>query len=151
MLPGGERLHAPTIFGMVVGFGGVVLLLSPGVGPKGFSRAVLIGFLLLQIGMVSWSFGSIYMRRQQVKAHPVVVGAVQQLVTGFTVLPFALFFGSHRIAWSVRGVSALIYLVIFGSIVGYSAYAFALDLSVCERGRGRHVGLDFLPRTLRYA
>lgn len=127
MMPGGARLHRPTIFGMVVGFAGVGLLLSPGVGPEGFSRAMLAGFSLLQIGMVSWSFGSIYLRRRQINSHPVVVGAVQQLITGLAVLPFALLFSSHRIAWSVRGVSALIYLVIFGSIVGYSAYTFALD------------------------
>jgi len=38
-----------------------------------------------------------------------------------------VFASSHQIAWSVRGVSALFYLVIFGSIVGYSAYAYALD------------------------
>src|SRR5207244_9688810 len=106
MMPGGERLHAPTIFGMIVGFAGVALLLSPGISPKGFSRAMLLGFLLLQIGMISWSFRSIYLRRRQVNAHPVVVGAVQQLITGLSVLPFALLFSDHRIAWRVRGVSA---------------------------------------------
>ena len=42
-------------------------------------------------------------------------------------LPFALFASSHHVVWSPRGVTALFYLVIFGSIVGYSAYAYALD------------------------
>ena len=127
MMPGGERLHAPTIFGMIVGFAGVALLFSQGVGAGSFSRALLGGFSLLQAGMISWSFGSIYQRRQQVEAHPIVVGAVQQLASGLAVLPFALVSSSHHIAWSVRGVSALFYLVIFGSIIGYSAYAYALD------------------------
>jgi drug/metabolite transporter (DMT)-like permease len=76
LLPGGERLHAPTIFGMVVGFAGVALLFSPGIGHEGFSRHMLIGFLILQVGIVSWTYGSIYLRRRQVSAHPVVVGAV---------------------------------------------------------------------------
>lgn len=127
MMPGGERLHAPTILGMVVGFVGVALLVSPGLGAGGFSRAVLGGFVLLQAGMISWSFGSIYQRRQQVEAHPIVVGAVQQLASGLAVVPFALLESSHHIAWSMRGVAALFYLVIFGSIVGYSSYAYALD------------------------
>ena len=127
MAPGGERLHIPTILGMVVGFAGATLLLSGGIGSGGFSRAALGGFLLLQIGMVSWSAGSIYQRRQEVDSHPIVIGAIQQLFAGLAVLPFAVFASSHQIAWSVRGVSALFYLVIFGSIVGYSAYAYALD------------------------
>jgi drug/metabolite transporter (DMT)-like permease len=77
--------------------------------------------------MVSWSAGSIYQRRQQTDSHPIVIGAVQQVAGGLAALPFAVFASSHHIAWSVRGVSALFYLVIFGSIVGYSAYAYALD------------------------
>ena len=55
------------------------------------------------------------------------MGAIQQLFSGLAALPFALFSGSHQIAWSVRGIAALFYLVIFGSIIGYSAYAYALD------------------------
>jgi drug/metabolite transporter (DMT)-like permease len=127
MAPGGERLHIPTILGMIVGFAGATLLLSGGIGSGGFSRAALGGFLLLQVGMVSWSAGSIYQRRQQVDAHPIVIGAVQQVAGGLAALPFAVFASSHHIAWSARGVLALFYLVIFGSIVGYSAYAYALD------------------------
>ena len=88
MAPGGERLHIPTILGMIVGFAGATLLLSGGIGSGGFSRAALGGFLLLQIGMVSWSAGSIYQRRQEVDSHPIVIGAIQQLFAGLAVLPF---------------------------------------------------------------
>jgi drug/metabolite transporter (DMT)-like permease len=52
---------------------------------------------------------------------------VQQVAAGLVALPFALFASSHQVHWSVRGVTALFYLVIFGSIIGYSAYAYALD------------------------
>jgi drug/metabolite transporter (DMT)-like permease len=127
MAPGGEHLHPPTVLGMIVGFGGAALLLSGGVGSGGFNRAALGGFLILQMGMISWSAGSIYQRRQKVGAHPIVIGAVQQVFAGLAAVPFALFAGSHHIAWSARGVSALFYLVTFGSIVGYSAYIYALD------------------------
>jgi len=126
-MPGGERLHAPTIFGMIVGFGGVALLLSGEVGSGVFGHAAWSGFLLLQVGMVAWSGGSLYQRRQRADAHPIVVGAVQQLFSGLAVLPLAIVSGNHHVAWSARGVAALFYLVTFGSIVGYSAYAYALD------------------------
>ena len=127
LLPGGERLHAPTIAGMAVGLAGAALLFTPDLGPHAVDRNLLNGFLLLQVGMAAWSFGSIFQRRQAGKAHPVIVGGVQQLAAGLTLAPFALLFPGHPIAWSMRGVLALLYLVCFGSLVGYSAYAYALD------------------------
>ncbi len=127
VMPRGERLHAPTIFGMLAGFAGVALLLSGGVGLNASGHDALIGFLLVQVGMVAWSGGSIYQRGNRAQAHPIVVGAVQQVAAGLAALPFALFASSHHVAWSTRGVVALFYLVAFGSIVGYSSYAYALD------------------------
>jgi drug/metabolite transporter (DMT)-like permease len=60
-------------------------------------------------------------------AHPVVSGAIQQLAAGLVFLPPALLIGEHPIRWQFRGVAALVYLVIFGSIVGYSSYIYALE------------------------
>ncbi len=127
LLPGGEGLHAPTIGAMLVGLAGAALLVTQDVGTHAVSQTLLHGFLLLQFSMAAWSFGSIYMRRNSGKAHPVTAGAVQQLAAGVMLAPFALLIHEHRFLWSARGVSALFYLVIFGSIVGYSSYAYALD------------------------
>jgi drug/metabolite transporter (DMT)-like permease len=127
LLPGGERLHAPTIGGMVVGLGGAALLVVQDAGGSAIDNGLLAGFFMLQVGMAGWSFGSIYMRRNSGKTHPVVAGAMQQLAAGLMMAPFALLIRQHPLYWSTRGVSALIYLVFFGSIVGYSAYTYALD------------------------
>jgi drug/metabolite transporter (DMT)-like permease len=127
LLPGGERLHAPTLGGMAVGLAGTSLLFTPDPGTHGFNRALLSGFLILQAGMVGWCFGSIYQRRKAGKAHPVVAGGVQQLAAALVLLPFCLAIPQPPVHWSVRGVSALFYLVIFGSLVGYSAYVYAMD------------------------
>jgi drug/metabolite transporter (DMT)-like permease len=127
LLPGGERLHAPTIAGMAVGLAGASLLFAPQPGNPGIDHNVLIGFLILQVGMAGWSFGSIIQRRQAGKAHPVIAGGVQQLAAGVVMAPFALAFPLHDLHWSARGVAALLYLVVFGSLVGYSAYIYAMD------------------------
>lgn len=127
LLPGGERLHAPTIGGMLVGLLGASLLFTPDAGPHSIDRNLLHGFLILQLGMAGWSFGSIYQRRKAGKAHPIIAGGVQQLAAGLILAPMALAIPEHPIHWSMRGVSALFYLVVFGSLVGYSAYAYALD------------------------
>ncbi len=57
LLPGGVRLHWPTVAGMVVGFGGTALLLTTGVQGAHVEHAALIGFLILQAGVVAWTSG----------------------------------------------------------------------------------------------
>ena len=112
---------------MLVGLAGAALLLSSDVAGTSFGGGLLRGFLLLQLGNACWSFGSLYQRRQTTPAHPIVTGAFQQLAAGLAFLPAALLVPAHPVRWSVRGVTALVYLIIFGSIVGYSAYVYALS------------------------
>ena len=127
VLPGGERLHGPTIAAMMVGVLGSVLLVGPSALQQGFGGPVLMGFLILQLGSCAWGFGSILQRRYPAKAHPVISGAVQQLAAGLAYILPALLIPSQPIHWSARGVGAVLYLVFFGSIVGYSAYLYTLD------------------------
>ena len=127
LIPGGDRLHGPTIVAMLVGLVGTVLLVAPEAMQEGFGGPLLRGFLLLQVGCAGWSLGSILQRRHQTKAHPVVSGAVQQLATGLAFAIPALLARPHPSSWSTRSIGAVAYLVVFGSIVGYSAYIFVLD------------------------
>ena len=127
LLPGGERLHAPTIAGMAVGMAGAALLFTPDPGSHGIDRGLIAGFLLLQFGMAGWSFGSIVQRRKAGKAHPVIAGGVQQIAAGVALIPFALLTPHSAIHWNTRGVCALFYLITFGSLVGYSAFVYCMD------------------------
>ena len=126
VLPGGVKIHAPTVLGMIVGFAGSALLFLPGSTSAGLNGRTLAGFLILQVGCIGWCLGSIYQRRQATKAHPIVTGAVQQVASGLAFVPIALFTMPRHIAVSQRSAWAVVYLVIFGSIVGYSAFAFAI-------------------------
>lgn len=124
---GGERLHAPTIAGMMVGFAGTALLLLPAAGSSAVSHSTWIGFLIVETGVVGWTLGSLYQRRQPARSHPIVTGAVQQLAAGILYIPVALFIPEGPVVFSQRSTLALLYLVVFGSIVGYSAFIFAMD------------------------
>jgi len=127
LLPGGERLHAPTVGAMALGLAGACLLVLPDLGPNAASHDKLIGTLVLGIGMAGWCFGSIFQRRKSGLAHPVIAGGVQQLAAGLAMAPVAALAPHHAVEWSTRGVGALFYLVIFGSLAGYSAYVYAMD------------------------
>jgi drug/metabolite transporter (DMT)-like permease len=126
LVPGGDKIHAPTIAGMLIGFGGAAILVMPE-EVSGFSASVVSGFLILQLGSFGWSLGSILQRRQKSSAHPIVSGAVQQLATGVVFMLPALLIGREPLRWSAQGVGAVLYLAAFGSIVGYSAYIYAMS------------------------
>jgi drug/metabolite transporter (DMT)-like permease len=132
LLPGGERLHAPTIRGLLVGFGGVLLLVAPAawtaITQHTFASggAVVLAFFILQLSGASWALGSLLQRNRQSRTHPFVLGGVQQLSTGLVLLlPGAFQIPSAH--WTARGMGAIVYLAIFGGIVGYSCYALALS------------------------
>lgn len=125
LVPGGARFHPPALAGMLIGLAGVVFLLSRDGGLSGIHGNTLAGFLTLQLGCLGWSLGAILQRRQVGVAHPIVSGGVQQLATGLVFLIPALLERQH-ITWSTRGALAILYLVIFGSIVGYSAFIYSM-------------------------
>jgi drug/metabolite transporter (DMT)-like permease len=126
LMPEGEPLHAPTIFGMLVGLGGVVFLVArTAFGAGKPTPAMVTAFLLLQLGLGAWALGSILQRKQVSKAHPFVSGAVQQFATGIAFLAATLIF-HPRMTWTPRGIGAVAYLAVFGGIVGYSAFVYAM-------------------------
>ena len=127
LLPGGVSLHAPTVGAMALGLAGAALLVTPGAGPDYSGHSLIVGFLVLQIGMAGWAFGSIYQRRKAGKAHSVVAGGIHQLAAAIGIAPFAWLAPHQPIHWSARGVGAILYLVVFGSLVGYSAFVYVMD------------------------
>ena len=132
LLAGGEKLHGPTVRGLLLGFAGVFLLVAPdawtAITHHSFSSggAVVLAFLILQLSAASWALGSLLQRNRRSRAHPFVIGGVQQLSTGLALLIPSIFQlpSAH---WTTRGVGAVVYLAIFGGIVGYSCYALALS------------------------
>jgi drug/metabolite transporter (DMT)-like permease len=72
-----------------------------------------------------WALGSIAQRKLVTRAHPFVNGGIQQLATGIVFLLIALFDGQPA-RWNASAIGAVAYLAIFGGVVGYSSYIFAL-------------------------
>jgi drug/metabolite transporter (DMT)-like permease len=126
LLPRGQRPRAKTLRGLLVGLAGVVVLVAPAVLREGWHGRIFLGFLLLQLGVIGWVAGALLQRRLHTEAHPVVIGAVQQLATGFFFLFPAT--ASEPLPHSIgpRAIGGLLYLVLFGSILGYSSFSYAM-------------------------
>jgi drug/metabolite transporter (DMT)-like permease len=132
LLPGGEKLHGPTVRGLLLGFVGVFVLIAPDAWTAVTQHTpvaggpVILAFVLLQIGGASWALGSLLQRNRQLRAHPFVIGGVQQLSAGLVLLIPSIFQipSAH---WTTRGMGAIVYLAIFGGIVGYGCYALVIS------------------------
>ncbi len=127
LMPGGERLTVAVVLGLVVGLGGVVMLVLPGDGALVMGPNLWKGFLVLQVGSFFWNTGSILQRRWRATTPPLLTGALQQMAAGLVYAIAALLVPERPVTLSTTGIAGLLWLVTFGSIVGYSAYIYSLE------------------------
>ena len=134
--PGGHRPVPKVLFGLVLGFAGVALLVGP--THLGASERVdLRGVALLVIACFSWAWGSIYSKHGGMPSSALLGVAMQSFVGGVVLLFAGLVSGEfhrfHFAAVSWRSWVALAYLVVFGSGIGLSAYLYILQKSTAAR------------------
>jgi drug/metabolite transporter (DMT)-like permease len=127
VLPEGERIGRRGLAGLVIGFAGLVVLVWPALTGAAMDTVTLLASLMLQVGCFSWAWGSIYSTRRPSGATPLMNAAVQMLAGGAITTVAGLALGEwSEFAFTTRTLSAFVYLVLFGSLVGYGAYAYAL-------------------------
>ena len=123
----GDRTPLLTMAGVLVGLGGVALLLLPGSG----GSHVHIGYALLVVfAALSWAAGSVLVTRVRVPDDPAVMSSVEMLAGGLVLLVVGAgrgeLSGLHVADITTKSWLSLAYLVVFGSIVAFSAYVYAL-------------------------
>jgi drug/metabolite transporter (DMT)-like permease len=111
--------------GLALGFLGSALL--AGVTPGELVNADLAGPVALTLASASWALGTVYSKRNPTETSPYAASAVQMLAGGVVITLLGLVLGeAGQWRWSGQGLGALAYLIVFGSIVGFTAYAYAL-------------------------
>ncbi len=107
--------------GLVLGLAGIVLL-----NIEGDLRAFPAGAALLLLSAASWSFGSVLSLRVPLPSG-MMASAAQMFAGGTLVLGIGFLSGEGIPAHpSLRSVGALVYLAVFGSLLGYTAYTYLL-------------------------
>jgi drug/metabolite transporter (DMT)-like permease len=111
--------------GLALGFLGSALL--AGVTPGEILSSDFKGPIALTLASASWALGTVYSKRNKTEASPFAASAMQMIVGGTVIMALGFVLGEGP-AWrfEVRPMLALTYLIVFGSIVGYTAYAYAL-------------------------
>jgi drug/metabolite transporter (DMT)-like permease len=128
LLPSHDRAPRSAIGGVALGAVGVAVLFWPKV-----VNAEQLGWMQLAacVGLLGasfcWAFGSVLSRRWKVAVDPLAAAGWQMLSAGIIDFALGLALGQHhRAVWDRTGMAAIAYLVVFGSLVGYSAYIWLL-------------------------
>jgi drug/metabolite transporter (DMT)-like permease len=129
MRPQGRRPHALVFIGLALGLGGLALLVGPGAS-AGSGKADVTGALVLVLASLAWAAGSLYTQHAP-KASSGMNGAATQMVAGGGLLILAGAVSGELAHLDLahattRSLLGFLYLVSFGSLVGYTAYIYLL-------------------------
>jgi drug/metabolite transporter (DMT)-like permease len=123
---GGERPRAMTWVGVLIGFGGAALLALSG----GNTSAKPLSVAILVVGTICWATGSRYAPRLGLPRDPLVTALYEMIFGGTAMVLLAVLRGEpgrlHLDRIHGSGWIALAYLVVFGSLLAYTAYSYLL-------------------------
>jgi drug/metabolite transporter (DMT)-like permease len=124
----GDRVRASLLTGVLAGFAGVAIL----VVPRGASGEIdPVGLVMVVGATLSWALGTFASPRLRTPRDPLASTAVQMLAGGALLLVIALAIGEPARAdpssFSTASLIAMVYLVVFGSLVAFSAYTWLLQ------------------------
>ncbi len=130
----GERIERTQMIGVVGGLLGLVILLAP----LGMSGSVApVGIALLLLSTIGWSYGSVISGRRRLPRDPFVTTFYQFLAGCLFGLVAAGLTGElsdiDPSAWSTRSLVAMAYLIIFGSLIAFSAFTWLLQHAPVSR------------------
>jgi drug/metabolite transporter (DMT)-like permease len=129
------RVGKRTVIGMLIGVSGITILVLP--QGLDFENSNLLGSFGILIGASSWASGAIYSRVAKLPRSPLITGGMQLLFGGTLLILMSFILGE----WSdfnfsqvvVRSWLGLTYLVVFGSIITFSAYTWLLTVTSATR------------------
>ncbi|OLD77940.1 hypothetical protein AUF62_03625 [archaeon 13_1_20CM_52_20] len=125
-----------VVIGLVLGFGGVILLVGPGdLGGSGGLNPLWAGVLIL--ASLSWAIGSVYSRNAPLPKTPLLGSGMEMLAGGAFLLVASLisleWVGFQPSNLSVLSLVSFIYLIVFGSLIGFSSYVWLLTKTTTAR------------------
>lgn len=133
--PGGSRPTAPVLAGIVLGFLGVALLVAP--GQLGGEHVNPVGAALLMFSAFGWALASVLSRTADLPKHIGLTSGMEMLAGGIWLLLASLLTGDWRAfsmaALTTESTLAFLYLLIFGSLVAFTCFAWLLTVTTASK------------------
>jgi drug/metabolite transporter (DMT)-like permease len=121
-----ERPNATIIFGVILGMLGIILIFSEYL-TEFSNREYVAGIILTFLAVLGWAGASIWIKRKNTESNLYLNAGLQMFFGGALLIPLSLIFDDYKmISWDAEAVYPFIYLVIFGSLVAYVSYSYAL-------------------------
>jgi drug/metabolite transporter (DMT)-like permease len=128
--PPRKRPSGAVLVGLVLGFVGIIVLVGPS-DVSGHGNVAPLGALVLILGSLSWAIGSFWSRDAQLPASGLLTTGMEMLGGGALMLIVGALSGefAHVDVHAISKASAigLLYLVTFGSLLGFTSYIWLLD------------------------
>lgn len=128
LLFGLQKPSLKGFIGVIIGFLGVVFIFRDGLGAI-LEPNYKTGILFLSIAILSWSVGTIYSKMHIYKSNNIALGLFYQFAIAATIQLFLAQIFSPNVQinlWSFRSLFATFYLAVFGSVLAFFCYYYAL-------------------------
>lgn len=130
----GKKIQPMSIVGVILGITGIFLL----VGQKEIiaQDGAILGMVLIFVCMLSWSYGSLFVGNADLPKNFFVNTGYQMLTSGISLLIISTLFGEQWISpidWSIPVITSMLLLIIFGSIVTFTAFNYLLRIVSPEK------------------
>ncbi len=121
-----EKTPLLALAGILTGFAGQLLIFYDQIFLLS-NAAYYIGGILLVVGVINGALGSVYMKKHPVTISPVLTGGLQMLISGCITTTVGVVKGEGPLLNdNIDGWLSLLYLVVAGSILGYSLFVYAM-------------------------
>lgn len=128
ILFGIEKPSLKGLIGVLLGFLGVVFIFRNGLEDI-LDPNYKTGMLFLSIAIISWSAGTVYSKKHTHKSNNIALNLFYQFsISSLIQFVLAFIFSSNTDlnTWSLRSISAVVYLAFFGSVLAFFCYHYAL-------------------------
>lgn len=130
----GKKIQTMSIVGVILGFIGIYLLVSQKqvISQEGS----VLGMVLIFMAMLSWGYGSLFVGKADLPSNYFVNTGYQMLAGGILMLIISLFLGEEwtsPLEWSGKVQVSMVLLILFGSIVAFTAFNYLLKVVSPEK------------------
>ncbi len=127
LLPGKTKMNYLIVSGLVLGLGGVILIFGSNLKYI-FLPNHLLGIITLTGAVAIWAAGTLYSKYKKMNIHPLMSASVQMMVAGTLQTLLGIVIGeAGKVHITQSNLSAFLYLITFGSLVGYTSYIYAVS------------------------
>jgi drug/metabolite transporter (DMT)-like permease len=121
-----ERPTLPIMIGVIMGLIGIILIFGNNLSDFS-NKQYVTGIIMILLANVGWASGSIWIKKQNSNTNPFMNAGLQMLTGGLLMFPISFAVDDlSNVHWSSEAFYSMLYLIIFGSLVAYTCYSYAI-------------------------